>query len=382
MGSFAIIQESKESLQIHNCQLNLWSLSGLFGRRIFLWDVGLVLEASEDGEDKKVSKIGLLLPFRTESDAFKDLSKEILDPSTAQLLFGKSINITQATKTIEYAATSNKPPLRIVPIMNASLDVEFEKDKHLRRANLSLWILKFAAKITNGQRSYIRVRFRMQTLGRTWTWMQGRKGALVDIRVADIREIVIPTDGGARLEAYAERFVPISSLRAFVIVPGYLQFRATSPELHYMRLFEGRVWEKYLGERAVNLSRSEKLMIYQWRQDSLIDTKANKTDPFRAFLVLTTDSRFLSIVNHLVIAILVLVGIVLVLHPELAINGYRSVADFTNRFRYAIGGVTALGVLTWFLKNFEPLRKGFRRSRKFFRDFEDWIFRLRAKFDI
>jgi hypothetical protein len=228
----------------------------------------------------------------------------------------------------------------------------------------------------------LRIRFPMRTLGRTWIWMRSRRGALIDIRVADIREIVVPTEVGAKIAAYGEQFVAIENLRVFVIVPAYLLSRATSPTPHYMRLFEGRVWGKYMGGRAVDLWRSEKLMIYQWRSDTRIDTKDNATDPFRAFLVLTKESGLLSFPNHLLIATLVVLGVLLILHPEYIMDSSRAVAHILARFGYPIGGATLVMILTWLFKNFGPLRSGFTKVRKVCRGIEDWIFRLRSKIDI
>ncbi len=380
MGCFAVIRDLEEpDFSVTACHLNFWSLSGLFGRRVFLWDVGLTLEANEDMEDKGLSKISLLLPFGTEHEAFKDLSKDILDQNIARLLFGKSVSVNG--KVIEYSGGINRPALRVVRVFKATIDEEFEKDKGLRRANLSLWTIQFASKIKAGEKSYVRVRFRMRTLGRNWIWMRSKKGALIDIRVADIREIVVPSEGGAKLEAYGERLVPIQNLRAFVIVPAYLLFRATSPQLHYMRLFEGRVWEKYLG-RAVDIWRSEKLMVYQWRSDTVIDTKDNATDPFRAFLILSKESSLLSFVNYFLIALLVVLGVLLTSHPEYVREGARIIGSIAARFGYPIGGATLLLILTWLLKNFGPLRKGFSKGWTILHDIEDWIFRIRSRIDI
>jgi hypothetical protein len=378
MGCFAVIGDPEEpTFKVTACHLNFWTLPGLFGRRVFLWDVGLTLET--DSEEKGLSKIGLLLPFGTEPEAFKDLSEEILDPNTARLIFGKSVGVDG--KVISYTGNPPRPPLKIVRVISASRDEEFEKDKRLRRANLSLWTIQFASKIKKGEKSYVRLRFRMRTVGRNWIWMGSNKGALIDIRVADIREIVVPAEGGAKLEAYGERFVAIENLRIFVIASAQLVFRATSPALHYMRLFEGRVWEKYL-VRAVDLRRSNKLMVYQWRSDDPIDTRNNKTDPFRAFLVLSSESGLLGLIYDLLIAAGVVVGVFLVIHPEYIERTYEGIVSTLYRFIVPLSGTTIVLLLSRVLKNFGPVRKGFTKAWKIFRDAEDFMFRLRSMINL
>jgi hypothetical protein len=398
VGSFAVLRHTDEpEFTVDACHLNLWSLAGLFGRRVFLWDVGLTLEAAAGGE-KEVKKIDLLLPFVTEPDAFKDLSKEILDQNVARLVFGKSVTADVNTRMVTYPADANRPSLKVEPIFKATLDDDFQKDKWLRRANLSLWTIEFASPLKHGQKSYVRIRFRMRTQGRTWLWMRSKRVALIDVRVADIREIVVPLEAGSKLEAVGLRSVPLSRLNVFVIVPGYLLFRATSPATHYVRLFEGRVWEPYLGGRAVSLWKQEKLMIYQWRfpdESKPAEVKPaageggaapraptiNTTDPFRAFLIVGGEQGLRTFLNALLAAALALAGAFILLHPEYVKAGYEWAVETAAGYGYHIpvGGALVLAVLSLIFKYFGPARTALDKGWKLFRDFEDLVFSIRGK---
>jgi hypothetical protein len=404
MGTFAVVQHSGQpAFTVDACHLNLWSLSGLFGRRVFLWDVGLTLEAAGAGSDKEVSKIDLLLPFATEPDAFKDLSKEILDQDVARLIFGKSVSADASTKMVTFPADAKRQPLKVEPIFKATLDDDFQKDKWLRRANLSLWTVEFASPVKHGQKVYVRMRFRMRTQGRTWVWERSKRVALIDVRVADIREIIVPSEAGAKLEAVGERFVPLSRVHVFVIVPGSLLPRAIGQSLRYVRLFEGRVWEHYLGGRAVNLGSPEKLTIYQWRfpeEDGAAGTRSvpadpnkagiapaapatvNTTNPFRAFLVASEEQVTRPLVNALLAAALALGGMVLLLqHPEYLRDAYGWVAATAAKYGHPLPVSLAglAGIAVWVLKKLGPVRTGLDKAWKIFRDCEDWVFRMRGK---
>jgi hypothetical protein len=365
--------------------------------------VGLTLQAAGEGADNEVSKMDLLLPFATEPDAFKDLSKEILDQDVARLIFGKSVSADATTKMVTFPAEAKRQALKVEPIFKATLDEDFQKDKWLRRANLSLWTVEFASPLKHGHKSYVRIRFRMRTQGRTWVWERSKRVALIDVRVADIREIIVPSEAGAKLEAVGERVVPLSRVHVFVIVPGSLLPRAIGQSLRYVRLFEGRVWEHYLGGRAVNLGRPEKLTIYQWRfpEESetagatsvpVDPTKAgvapaapatvNATNPFRAFLVVSAEQVTRPLVNALLAAALALGGMVLFLqHPEYIWDAYRWVAETAVKYGHplpvGLAGLAATAL--WLLKQLGPVRAGLDKGWKLFRDFEDFVFRVRGK---
>lgn len=389
MGTFAVVRHDGEpGFTVDACHLNLWSLSGLLGRRVFFWDVGLTLAASEEGEKKGVSKIDLLLPFETEPDAFKDLSNEILDQKVAHLLFGRSVTVKEDTNVVSFTGDAARPDLKIKSV-TATPDETFQKDKGLRRAHLSLWTIEFKNEVGKNPKTYIRVRFRMRTQGRTWLWMRSKRVALIDVRVADIRQIVVPTEAGGKLKEFGEKFVPLSRLNVFVIVPGYLLFKATSPALQYMRLFEGEVWERYLGGRKAALFGPEKLMIYQWQfPDSTstststvaaVDPPKVKTvstsDPFRAFLIVGREEGFRTFLSAVLAAVLALIGVFLIRHPEYIRDGFRAVTQLAARYGYPLTIGTAVVALTWLFKNFGPIRTALNKIRKALIKSEDWLYR-------
>ena len=136
--------------------------------------------------------------------------------------------------------------------------------------------------IRAGQQRYVRVRFSIRHPRRVWTW-RGlpvvRKGALVDIRVNDVRETI----SAGLQELMHGHVLPISSLNVFVIAPWGLREVLEHPEFRYVRILEGRAWERYL-RWSTGILRPAKLVIYSWRQ-----TDVSTTSPFVGFLRFTAD---------------------------------------------------------------------------------------------
>jgi hypothetical protein len=295
MGFFAVLQEDTEqSFAIKKCDINLWSLAALFGRRTFFFDVGLLVEATGS---KPLQNFQVGVPFGTDSKALTDLTDRMLNPKVSELIFGERVNIVPRDN-IDFG---------LGPVRLGRVSVhECSRDDRISGLRFSLWNLRLASPLLASQQAYLRIRFQVNTLGRTWVWKRSglaKNEALVDFRIADLREAWMVLDR----DALWDRIVAIEALAVFVIAPAWLELRAASPDLRYMRLLEGRVWEDYLG-RVTDLRRSGKLIIHYWKRDQPNDP-VDSDRPFRGFLHLSRAFGFIPAWNHVRAAVIFLLVI-------------------------------------------------------------------------
>jgi hypothetical protein len=288
MGFFAVLSDPANpasDFAVLKCHLNFWSLSGILGRRNYLWDVGLHIKVGL----QPFSSFQVAIPSGT-TLAVCDLHDKLLDQKIDEMIFGKSTRV--GANQIEYDGTSLQ-----IPMLDSSAS-RVDTDRSTR--NFTLWTLYTAKPVNPNTDIYLRVRFTVSSVGRCWQWKRfwlARYGALVDVRFADLREAWnVPK--GAELK---DRIVPIEQLNFFVVVPATYHLLVTSPPVHYIRILEGRSWEKYL-DRKTKFWRSEKLCIYQWRNAIRI----TKDEPLRVFLQLHSQLGSFSKAN------LLLAGFVLI----------------------------------------------------------------------
>ena len=293
MAFFAIIRDHDDSFEVLQCHVNIWCLGGIFGHSNFVWDVGLRLKGVVD---KKVTKLYIAFPFGADGSGVEDLHDRLTDQQTAELVFGSPVRIDG--DKIDYDEH---------PVVLGRVDTSRRIDDKCG-SDYSFWEIAIAPPLTKDQELYVRIRIRIARCGSTWVWKRslGRKnGALVDLRVSDVREAVAVESW----RAFKDRIVPIVKLNLLVIAPDFLQMRAVSPALRYMRLLESRAWEKYLGQSPNPRDRS-RLIIYHWRSEKgePVDVKR----PFLAFLDLSRDYGFVRPANHvrsaIFIAVMVTIG--------------------------------------------------------------------------
>jgi hypothetical protein len=291
MAFFAVVRNFEDSFEIMQCHINLWCLGGIFGHSNFVWDVGLRLKGLSE---KPITKIQLALPFGTTEGAAEDLQSRLIHPHTAELVFGNPVTI--AGSEIVYDER---------PVVLGKVD-SFSRLQDKCGMDFSFWELGLAPTLANENEVYLRVRFRMGNRGNTWVWRRSlwrKNGALLDLRVSDVREAVAIRSW----EALKERIVPVERLNLLVIAPDFLQMRAVSPSLRYMRLLESRAWENYLGQ-SPNISGQRRLIIYHWKNDKPV----NVNTPFLAFIDLSRDYGFIRAENHVrSAAVIILLAVIL-----------------------------------------------------------------------
>ena len=332
MGSFAVLHpDDDDDFAVDACHLNLWSLSG-FLRRILYLDVGLMIRAG----GHRVGAIEVLLPVDIQAasalDGAEDISSRITDERVASLIFGEPVTVSGSTLTLTAGSS-----FRVLGIRAFNKDVTASRE--LAKAGMSLWRCELSGGLNPGEVGYVRMRFHPSRGGRTWVWGRSKRTALVDLRVNEIRETVGHTGADVVFRDLEARSVAIGKLNTLVIAPSWLELRGSSPRLRYVRLFEGKTWEPYLG-RAVDLARSDKMLIYHWRAN---DVAADGTQPFRGFLAFAVEPRwptwFAPVSTAVIAAGLVVGGIELGLTlpslalPALSIGALLYVAGVIQQLR-------------------------------------------------
>jgi hypothetical protein len=364
MAFFAIIRDHDDSFEVLQCHINIWCLGGIFGHSNFVWDVGLRLKGTVD---KKVTKIYLALPFSADGSGVEDLHDRLIHQHTAEIVFGSPVKIDGDEITYDD-----------VPVVLGRVDTS-KRIEDKCGPDYSFWEIAIAPTLAKDKELYVRVRIPIACCGSTWVWKRslGRKnGALVDLRVSDVREAVAVGTWGS----FKDRIVPIQTLNLLVIAPDFLQMRAASPTLRYMRLLESRAWENYLG-RSPSLLGRRRLIIYNWRSQKgeFVDVKR----PFLAFLDLSRDYGFVRPANHVRAAILIVAIAALGYGygPGLASGAWSWVGQFArqNTLVSILGGASALTIFFGVQQHWPFIRDVARACRTAFLAVEDWFLKSKRK---
>jgi hypothetical protein len=205
MGYYAVLQPPDgKPFQVTACHLNLWVLNAL-GKYLFYFDVGLHIIGKEDG----VSKVHLALPFRTQVGDLKDLSTILVQrPEVASLIFGVPVQVHSHTLTFHKYGKEQK-----YQVMGVDVGGEAGSKRINGSDTYTLWEIKLSSALQRECDSYLRVRFTLSGLGRTWLW--GADSVLFDMRVADIRGAI----DAEELNKRERDIIPIRYFHIFLILP-------------------------------------------------------------------------------------------------------------------------------------------------------------------
>jgi hypothetical protein len=329
MGFVALVSPDDEAdFDVLQCHVNLWCLTH-YWRRQFVCDVGARLRVHSG----KLNSIRIVTPFAVDGDPI-DLREKLEVQGLRELVFGEPL-VYESDAGEDPVLTLSSGKMRLVRVNGsgatatsiASVDLLTNLQRS-RRAPL-LWSLPFAHPLDKlDVDHYFRLRFLLGSTNEVWGWKRaawGRDGALVDLRVLDVRETTsLP---GYELESAIK---PIAELNTFVIAPSHLQLQARSPELRHARLLESEQWDEYLDRPATHPRR--KSIVYYWRQlpedDKLDDHHKSlkrevegdlhipddqfavtDTDPFRAFLDLNRHPGLAPWGDHLRTLVLVILAL-------------------------------------------------------------------------
>jgi hypothetical protein len=358
VGFFALMRDPRGSqFKVVDCHLNLWCLKGLFGPTL-LFDMGLAISCADQAV--ALEEFQVALPFGTEEGGLQDLHESMKDQTTCELIFGAPVEV--AGDTINYGWD----PLPLLPLDLSKTHLE----KASSNKEFSVWNIALSRGLQPGTKGYIRCRFEITSLGRTWIWKRwatATYGALVDFRFYDIREAW----NVENRHALKERMQSIERLYLFIVAPASLQRRATNPEVHYTRILEGKPWTKYLG-RAPSLRRSEKLTIYQWRSSSVIDAKK----PFRVFMHLEKEFALLSFWNccFILIVLTVISSVGRLFDPRtVTSDSARAISGFVRQHWPSVTVSAVFLGLLWLLKNQSWIRAFFQSVRRVLCNVDRWV---------
>jgi hypothetical protein len=350
-----------DSCELH---VNLWCLGGLLGRT-FLLDVGLLVRAGE----KPLSTMSLGVPFDTER--LEDLADKILSRQGAELIFDAPWKST----TEDGLTFRNGKSITVRRLDSANCT----QDEQRRASGFSLWKLVLDKPVEAKQAAYIRVRMRVIGLGRAWQWQRtlfAKNGAIVDLRVADVRGTLQLPSG----EILSERVLPIDKVGIFVIAPSRFRLHTQNPQPHYVRVLEGGAWKDYLERVPEFLGGRSKLIVYYQRgEGSAADGRISVEKPFRAFLGLTRDPPVQPLTSALRITIVLsLTALLLTRVPARPDVTYvvTAVGRILRKMYIAIVGTGFAGLIVFLLaKRYVPIKATLQGASVALRRLEAWLYR-------
>lgn len=254
MGTFAVLQPSSApAFTVQQFHINLWCLWS-FGVRRLTCDVGILVAGSDASEPTAAE---LWLPFAPDATRTQDLSSELEVTDTAEMVFNETTSRTDNANGARVLTFGDGAQRLALGRLTGKETTALEGAPGTHRCNLT-WE-------ATGQTcpTYVRVRFVIDDPGSTWVWKRDgglrNKGALVDLRVADLR------DGPEAALRAMDRLVVIESANLFVIAPWDLHVHASSPTPNRSRVLEGDRWVPYLGRHIRPRLGLSKAVVHHWK---------------------------------------------------------------------------------------------------------------------
>lgn len=356
MGFFALLaRPDTGAYDVQACHINVWSLSGLYGRPM-LFDVGVRFAATSD-----VKGIEVALPI--DSGKISDLSDMVTNHQHSTLIFGKDFDRASPGKLKLHSVASEL----VVPTVN---EHRCQQDPDASEKGLSVVRVSFNETTPTGSEAYVRIRFVADGVGDMWRWRRvlgRRNGLLIDFRSPD------PREGSTKTHRHdlTARALPINNLDVFFMLPDRFQLQVARPNATYVRTLEGRQWSEYLRRSPTWRWSRQRILVYRWYEQC-----ASKDHIFRGFMQLNRYPAFRSTTDNIIGALLV-AGLAYALFRPLELrqglnDAAGDVADAvwsTVLLVVAIGGV--LGVSGLFVISKVRKTGSIWRSAK--RWFKAWI---------
>jgi hypothetical protein len=377
VGFFAVLPRDGVApgrLRVAELHLNVWCLGGVAGHNLVV-DVGLLLlcEVSPGGTESLTPDAGpidgvrLVLPFR--ASRMEDLSARVLDPRAGALIFDANVSVDGDALVFPRGQPHGRLTVTAVNAVTSAAEVAYTTIP-------SVWKVNFARAIEPGVATYVRVRFYVSGRTPMWQWRRSivaKNGALVDLRVSDVRGAVQTSLPAAEL---TDRAATIGSVRAFVIVPSRYQAPVQNPPARYVRLLEGSAWRPYLN-RATQAPGRGKMVVYYQRsnasphQDVTIDT------PFRAFLGLNREPPMppaMSAVRPAIIAIVIALALLRAPLRAGATETLTASARWLTSRPWVTGGIGASLLALWTLVR--RARQGKKVAARVVRAIDAMVYRV------
>ncbi|MGY8663246.1 hypothetical protein Q3C01_12850 [Bradyrhizobium sp. UFLA05-109] len=282
MGFFAISTLGLQApLEVEACHISFWVLPRpwyrVFGYT-FCLDVGLRFKS-----EAPLRRLRFVLPFDSEKSRIFDLSTIVLDQDFSPLIFGKPVTVTGDRVT--YDGPLDGPDKISDRVVAVSPENSSAEQPQTGAAGFSIWTIELRDSTENDEWTYVRFRISARNPWRIWAskgWGLAKRGAVVDLRVCDIRESLLLGHG----EAESAHLLPIKQLFLFLVAPSYFVPNHFSPMLHYTRLLEPKVWEQYLAGFSTHTD-GAKFSIHQWRYTG--ETEISIDHPYRAYMDLSRE---------------------------------------------------------------------------------------------
>lgn len=311
MGFVAVLgprPEDKWSINVVRVHLNLWCIRRRVVGHALMLDIGVGFHVLTDALPDGLELFVPVAPEVKDPLGVEDLVPRVREQPAAQLIFGEPVEIqTLSGVTKLMIDDSEQYPLPIVLVeTDPQAPVVVERNDLWRihlpfRAPLNKVPSELGAQSVAGSRLapeptppervhgadvakspgvefYARFRLHIGDPGGVWTWKrQGfllpRAGAVVDLRVADLRDPV--SSGGVTDEG---RVLNVELVNTFVVTPQWLQQKG-APKLTAVRLLEGANWQGYLNRKLNPHRRSKSVVYYQRDKDG-----ASKERPANTFI--------------------------------------------------------------------------------------------------
>lgn len=259
MGTFAVLTPtSGGAFTVQQFHVNFWCLWS-FGVRRLTCDVGMIVAAL--GQTQEPTAAELWLPFAPDGSETKDLSPKLEVADTAEMVFNEP---TQRMDT--------PTGIRVLTFRNGAQRLALgrltgHETAALQEAPGTHCCLLTWEPTGEACPTYVRVRFVIDDPGSTWVWKRDggvrNKGALVDLRVADLR------DGPEAALRATGRLAAIESANIFVIAPWDLHVHASSPAPNRSRVLEGDRWVGYLDRHIRPRLGQSKAVVHHWKSSEV-----------------------------------------------------------------------------------------------------------------
>ncbi len=282
MGFFALSGLGHQTpFEVEACHISFWVLPKawyrLFGHN-FCFDVGLRFKSEEP-----LRRLRIVIPFDSKQKQISDLSAVVLDPDFSPLIFGKPVTVTNGYVTYDGPLDGqdriNDRVIGISPENSTPEQISTETP------GFSIWTVELAEPTTSNEWTYVRFRIAANDPWRIWAskgWGLAKRGAVVDLRICDIRESLLLGHG----QSESAHLVPIKQLFLFLVAPSYFVPNHFSPTLHYTRLLEPKVWARYLAGFSSHTD-GAKFSIHQWRYTT--GPSISVDHPYRAYMDLSRE---------------------------------------------------------------------------------------------
>ncbi len=297
------------SIRVERVHLNLWCVRRRLAGHALMLDLGVGFCVLSETVPEALELFLPVAPEAKDASGVEDLVPRVREQPAAQLIFGEPVQIQtfsgitrltipdpeQYPRPIVLVETAPEVPVPVeqhdlwrirlpfrVPLETGSSDPSVSNTAEPELADETQPVP--TAPAADAVEFYLRFRVHIAEPGGVWIWKRhGRllpkAGAVVDLRVADLRDPV--TSGGVTDEA---RVLDVALVNTFVVTPQWLQ-QKVAPKLTSVRLLEGANWESYL-DRKLNPDRRSKSVVYYQRDSD----GASKESPANTFVDLGRET--------------------------------------------------------------------------------------------